>query len=134
MSNAILASLRNNAPRKDDQNILTFQHEGYLIFVGRNSFSNERLVGSHEHRDCLWLHALAARGSHVVLCVNGRQDPSVSVIEYAASIALKHSHSNARTVSVALLRDVFKPEESGTGVWKTHKYESVEVPVDVQVV
>jgi predicted ribosome quality control (RQC) complex YloA/Tae2 family protein len=122
-----IATLKDDTPTKDDRRILNFQHQGYMIILGKNSFSNERVVGEHPHRECLWLHAMAARGSHVILCVHERPDPPEEVITYAAKLALEHSHSQARTVSVSLLRDVFKPEGSGIGIWKTSRSMSVEV-------
>ena len=127
MLSGLIQKLHDEAPRKDDRNILTFQSEGYLILVGRNAYSNERLIADHPHRDCLWMHAMAARGSHVVLCIHDLQEPSESVLQYAMKLALDHSHSEARTVAIALLRDVFKPEGGGTGVWKASRYESREV-------
>jgi predicted ribosome quality control (RQC) complex YloA/Tae2 family protein len=98
-----------------------------MIILGKNSFSNERLISEHPHRECLWLHAMAARGSHVILCLHDRPEPAEEILQYAAKLALEHSHSQARTVSVSLLRDVFKPDGSGIGIWKTSRSMSVEV-------
>ena len=127
MSNAILDSLRQDGPTKDEWKIVCFQKEGFAIIVGRNSFTNEKLVSEHEHRDCLWLHAMAARGSHAVLCQHDKPKPSDEVIQYAASLALKFSHSEGTTVQVSLLRDVFKPVNAGVGIWKTRRPILVEV-------
>ncbi len=127
--NSLLAGLKNTEPVKDDRRILTFQKEGYLILLGKNSFSNDRMISDHKaHPECLWMHATASRGSHVVLCVHDKVEPSEPVLSYAAGLALSHSHSEARTVSVSLLKDVFKPEEAGLGVWKTSRSYSMEVP------
>ena len=127
MSNTILAGLRDDAPTKDDRRILNFQHEGYLIILGKNSFSNDKMIQAHTHKECLWFHAVAARGSHVILCLHDRPEPDETIIQYAAKLALKHSHSQAATVSVSLLRDVFKPDGAGIGVWKSSRMTSVEV-------
>ena len=127
MSNAILEGLRNNTPTKDDRRILNFQHKGYMVMLGKNSFSNERLISDHPHRECLWLHAMAARGSHVILCLHERPEPSPDIIQFAARLALEHSHSQARTVSISLLKDLFKPEGSGVGIFKPSRSMSVEV-------
>ena len=124
---AILDSLREEGPSKDIWKVVCFQKEGFSITVGRNSFSNEKMVSEHPHRDCLWLHAMASRGSHVVLCLNGKSNPGDHVLQYAAALALKFSHSEARTVSVSLLRDVFKPDNAGPGIWKTKRPILVEV-------
>jgi predicted ribosome quality control (RQC) complex YloA/Tae2 family protein len=128
MANALLQQLHDDKPGKDDRRILQYQHGGYIVMLGKNSFSNERLIADHPHKECLWMHAMAARGSHVILCLFERPEPSEEVIRYAAGLALEHSHSQARTVSVSLLRDVFKPEGSGVGIWKTSRSMSVEVP------
>lgn len=127
MSSALLSSLYDQTPTKDDRRILNFQHKGYVVMLGKNSFSNERLIADHPHRECLWMHAMAARGSHVILCLHDRPEPPEDIIQFAARLALEHSHSQARTVSISLLRDVFKPEGSGIGIWKTSRSMSVEV-------
>ena len=85
------------------------------------------MISEHPHRDCLWFHAMAARGSHIILCQHEKGKPSDDVIQYAAALALKFSHSEARTVSVSLLRDVFKPDDAGPGIWKTRRPILVEV-------
>lgn len=127
MPNGILAKLHNAVPQKDDHNVLTFQFKTYVIQVGRNALSNERLIKDHGHPECIWLHALAARGSHVILCIHERLEPADEIIQFAAKLALDHSHSDARTVKIALIKDVFKPEGGGVGVWKTSQNTSVEV-------
>lgn len=127
MPEGTLAALRNDTPRKDDRLVLSFQFKGYLIQIGQNCFSNEKLIQEHPHKECLWMHAMAARGSHLVLCISGRPDPDETVIQYTASLALKHSHSEARSVSVALLKDLVKPDGFAVGVFKPVKSETVEV-------
>lgn len=128
MPESVLSTLRSQVPTKDDQQILSFQFKGYLIMVGQNCYSNERLVAHHPHRDCIWMHAMAARGSHVVLCLSSNSsDPAEEILQYAAKIALKHSHSEARTVSVALLKDVQKKDGFGVGVFKPIKSMTLEV-------
>lgn len=127
MSNAILDSLRNEGPSKDEWKVICFQRSGFAITVGRNSFSNEKIIKEHPHRDCLWLHAMAARGSHVILCQHEKGNPSDEVLQFAAALALKFSHSEARTVSVSMLRDVFKPDNAGPGIWKTSRPILLEV-------
>lgn len=123
----VLAALHDDRPAKDDRRILNFQTQGYHLTLGKNSFSNERIVSDHPHRGCLWFHAMAARGAHVILCIEGLPEPSESVLQFAARLALENSTSQARTVSVSLLRDVFKPEGGRIGVWKTSRSESIEV-------
>lgn len=123
----ILAELSRDRPTKDDRRILNYQHKGYAIVLGKNSFSNERIVLEHPHRECIWMHAMAARGSSVILCIHDRPEPDEEVMNHAGSLALKHSHSETRTVLVSILKDVFKPEGSGVGIWKANPSASMEV-------
>lgn len=125
MPESVLFELRTSA--EDDRRILNFKVSGYSVSLGKNSYSNERIVKDHPHRDCLWMHAMAARGSHVILCIFQMPEPDPAVIQYAAKLAIEHSHSQARTVSVSHLKDVFKPHESGIGIWKTRRSMSIEV-------
>lgn len=127
MPNTLLDSLQQEGPLKDEWKVISFQKNGFTITVGRNSFSNERIVSEHPHRDCYWFHALAAPGSHVILCHQGRLKPTDDVLRYAASLALKFSHSEARSVSASVLRDVFKPDDAGLGIWKTRRPILIEV-------
>lgn len=127
MPNPVLDALRQEGPAKDVWKSLSFQKQGFMITVGRNSFTNERIVAEHPHRDCFWFHALAAPGSHVILCVDGHPNPSEDVLAYAAALALKFSHSEARSVSASVLRDVFKPDDAGPGIWKTRRPIPMEV-------
>jgi len=73
------------------------------------------------------MHAMAAPGSHVVICIHERPDPPEEVLQFAGRLALRNSRSEARTVSVALLSDLYKPEDVGPGVWKRRKEFSLEV-------
>lgn len=124
---SILARLDEDPqPQNNPNEIQSFDFQGFIIHVGRNSYSNERLVGQHPHRRCLWLHALAARGSHVVVCLEERADCPDPVVQYAAKLAIDNSHSEGRTVKVARLEKVFKPEGGGIGVWKTLQTTTIE--------
>jgi predicted ribosome quality control (RQC) complex YloA/Tae2 family protein len=122
----VLAELKGSEPSKDDSRVLHYQFKGFMVLVGKNAFSNERLIAEHPHRDCLHLHAMAARGSHVILCTNGKSDVSEDVIQYAAALALKNSHSQARTVSMSFLKNLEKIDDQ-PGLWKSKRSVSVEV-------
>ena len=122
-----ITRLKSDVPSKNDHQVLSFQFHGYIILIGQNAFSNERLVSDHPHRQCYWMHAMAAAGSHVILCSNGKADPTDDVIQHAAKLALRHSHSQASTVSMAILKDIFKPEGYGMGVFKVRRSVPVEV-------
>lgn len=123
----LMTELHAPAPRKDDRQVLSFQKSGYLILIGQNAYSNERLVAEHPHRDCLWMHAMAARGSHLVLCTHDKDAPASDVLQYAAGLALKYSHSEARSVSVALLKNLSKDDDAGIGVFKAESPMTLDV-------
>lgn len=124
MAESVLADLKDAVPTKDDRRIMHFQFRGYVILLGQNSFSNERMITEHPHRDCIWMHALAARGSHLILCVNQKPEPPHEVLSHAAFLALKYSKSEARTVNVAYLKDLVN---FSTGVYKPSRSTTMEV-------
>lgn len=115
-------------PQKDVNNVLTIQIEGFVALVGKNAFSNERMIADHKerHAKCLWLHALAAGGSHVILCLDGCDSVPDEVIKQAAKLALEYSRSRGTTVRLARLETLFKPEGAGTGVWRAKHFTVLE--------
>lgn len=103
---------------------MTVQVSGYSIQVGKNAFSNESLVGDHkrDHPKCLWFHALGAGGSHVVLCIEGKDEPGNEVLKRAAKLALEYSRTRGISVRVARLSNLEKPTEAGPGVWHARHF------------
>lgn len=129
MPNSLLSQLESNgAPQKDANNVLCIQIDGFVAFIGKNAFSNERMISEHKerHDKCLWLHALAAGGSHVILCVDGKDPVPDEVIKQAAKLALEYSRSRGTTVRLARLETLFKPEGAGAGVWRAKHFTTLE--------
>lgn len=120
---------RAASPAKDDDKIITLQKDGFIISIGANALSNEKVVSSHEHKDCLWFHAWGARGGHVILCNGEMREFTDEVILFAAQLALKHSRSNLSAVSYAKVGDLYKPDGAQTGVFKTRRSETIELEV-----
>lgn len=117
-------------PAKDDRNILIFDFLGYTVFVGRNALSNENLVQTHSHMDCVWMHASGGKGAHVILCTSGAdgsQDVYVKALKYAGSLAIRFSKTSSKKVTYALLADVFKPQNGGPGIFRTWKTQYLEM-------
>jgi predicted ribosome quality control (RQC) complex YloA/Tae2 family protein len=115
-------------PGKDNQKIKRYTFQKFHVYVGMNALSNEKLITEHEHKNCLWLHALGASGAHVILCVNGSSDVfDVPSRRYAASLALKFSDRSSRTISIAPLEDVYKPQNSRSGVFRTWRSETIVI-------
>ncbi|MBK9449797.1 MAG: DUF814 domain-containing protein [Bacteroidetes bacterium] len=68
-----------------------FKKEGYTILVGKNAKQNDSLTFAYSRKDDLWLHARDTPGSHVII-----RNPTAGaipnqVLEFAASLAAKHS-------------------------------------------
>lgn len=128
MTHSILDKLdRDASDTKDSNNVVVYRHEGFVIYVGRNAESNERMVAEHVHRSCIWMHALAARGSHVILCLEGQDKAPDTVVQFAGRLAIDNSHSEGRTIKISRLEKVFKPEGGGQGVWKTSQTTTLEI-------
>jgi predicted ribosome quality control (RQC) complex YloA/Tae2 family protein len=115
-------------PGKDNQKIKRYTFMGFHVYVGMNALSNEKLITEHEHKGCLWLHAFGASGAHVILCANGTGDVfDLPSKRYAASLALKFSDRSSKTISVAPLEDVYKPQHSRVGVFRTWRQETISI-------
>lgn len=68
---------------------------GWRCLVGRNAKQNDNLTFKIAGREDIWLHARGVAGAHVILKRDGRADnPSATVMDQAAHIAVKHSTTN----------------------------------------
>jgi predicted ribosome quality control (RQC) complex YloA/Tae2 family protein len=86
VSKNILA-LEKSGP-KDDLPFKEYIYKGVKIWVGRNAKNNDLLLTKYAQKDDVWLHARDTSGSHVVI---KSQNPSMEILEYAASIAAYYS-------------------------------------------
>lgn len=134
MGTSPLLSSIDNVPEKDTARIKKYTFRGFKVFVGLNALSNEKLVSEHEHPRCLWFHAFGARGAHVVLCLGHEKgisaDPAQvdqSAKRFSASMALKFSDRSSKQVSFAPIEDVYKPQGSKSGVFRTWRTERIEI-------
>lgn len=113
-------------PGKDNHKIKRYTFMKFHVYVGMNALSNEKLITGHEHKGCLWLHAFGASGAHVILCANGSSNLfDIPSRRYAASLALKFSDRSSKIISVAPLEDVYKPQNSRAGVFRTWRSETI---------
>jgi len=123
---------RRSGPAKDDRDILIFEFRGYTVFIGRNALSNENLIVNHGHPMCLWMHVQGSKGPHLIICTKGctrerTQDADLDALRYAAKLAIKYSRSESSRVAYAPLEDVYKPANSGSGIFRTWKTNFIEV-------
>lgn len=120
---------------KDNDRIKRYTFKGFRVFVGLNALSNEKLISKHldEHPRCLWFHAHSASGAHVILCLGANgisADPSsidMAAKRYAASLAIKFSDRSSKKVNHAPLEDVYKPDNSRVGVFRTWRADFIEI-------
>lgn len=116
-------STSNGVEFVDSKAVTVYDLQGYSIYVGRNAVSNEALVREHKdnHPACLWFHAFAHKGPHVILCTINHQDKVVdpALLRIAAAKALKFTKAITKKVVYAPLEDVYKPEKGQQGIWRT---------------
>ena len=128
IKSSLLSKLENGSSEgKDDDRVLTLQHRGFIIYIGGNAMSNERLINEHPHKTCLWFHAWGAKGAHVILCDNQVMAFDDEAILFAADVALRHSRSSLRAVNYAKVGELYKPENSQPGIFRSHRSETLEV-------
>lgn len=116
--------------RDDAKKILCFDFMGYSVFVGCNALANDTLVGDHKknHPQCVWLHVAGRKGAHVVLCRGTKEgDIAAIVLRYAAGRALRFSGLKAGRVVHAPLEDVYKPDQSSRGIFRTWQTTEIEL-------
>ena len=65
-------------------------HDGFVIWVGRNSRQNELVTFGKGSPQDLWLHAHGVAGAHVIVKVDGRQIPE-AILDRAAALAAYYS-------------------------------------------
>lgn len=113
----------------DDSRILALEVDGYAVTIGQNDLSNERMVSEHKHRHphCLWLHALRAVGSHLICCLEGKNQVPYATFKSVGKLAIEHSRSRGTTVRFAELTNVFKPEGASAGIWQARPYRIFDI-------
>lgn len=93
-------------------------HDGFTLWIGRNSRQNEIVTFDKGGSADLWLHARDVPGAHVVIKFDGRPIPE-TVIERAAEIAAFYSTNRGEAnviVDVTECKYVKKIKGSGPGM------------------
>lgn len=93
-------------------------HDGYIIWIGRNSRQNEQVTFKNANSEDLWLHARNVPGAHVVIRYDGRTIPE-DLIEQAAAVAAHYSARRNDTkadVDVTRIKYVKKIKGAGAGM------------------
>jgi len=106
--------------------------DGYEVWVGKNSVSNDLLTMKFGRQNELWFHVRGASGSHTILkASDGSSEIPKEIIKTAASICAYYSKArNAKyvLVSYTLGKNVqkYKGAKSGSVVIKNEKVVKVE--------
>lgn len=84
--------------------------DGTRIFVGKNSYQNERLL-KQAGSDDLWLHAKDVPGSHVII----RGEQNEFSVNFALMLAAFYSKAEGRSVDVDYTKRCYVKKISGAG-------------------
>jgi predicted ribosome quality control (RQC) complex YloA/Tae2 family protein len=102
---------------KDEEKLPPYNYTfgGVTILAGRNNTQNDKLTLKDSPKNYTWLHVKDYHGSHVIVLSDS---PSNELLEYAASIAVKHSEakgSSKVSVDYTLVKNVHKPSGAKPG-------------------
>lgn len=91
ISNPRKNKIKLNKMKKRD--LLSFEHNGFKIFVGRNHKENEEISFSKGHPTDIWMHVRDIPGSHVLI-IRDNNPIDEDTLMYAARIAGEYSKAN----------------------------------------
>ena len=83
--------IKLNKPKKRD--LLSFDYNGFQIFVGRNNKENEEISFSKGQPNDIWLHIKDIPGSHVLI-IREQKEVDEDTLLYAAKLAGEFSKAN----------------------------------------
>ena len=113
----------------------SFEEDGWIILVGKNSKANDELTLKVATKNDLWLHAKDVPGSHVVVRQKPGQNFPTHIIEKAASLAAANSKRKTDSlcpVIYTLKKHVRKAKGSPAGQVIVEKEEVVLIePADL---
>ena len=101
--------------------------DGFQVLVGRNNIQNDALSFKTAKKTDLWFHAQKAPGSHVILCLDGRE-PTEKACEYAAGLAVWFSSVRERgtaEVDYTQVKNLKKPPAANPGYVIYHVYKTI---------
>ena len=108
---------------------------GYRLLCGKNNLQNDQITFKMSSKEDWWFHVKGAPGSHVLLVLDGREEPSERDFTEAASLAAFHSSlSSAEHVEVDYteVRYLKKPSGAKPGfVTYTTYYSAYVKPEDL---
>ncbi len=106
---------------------------GYTVYCGKNNVANDYLTTKVAEKNDWWFHVKNQPGSHVVMALEGKGEPSETDFTQAASIAAYYSAAAGAPhteVDYTLARHVKKPSGSKPGYVIYHTNWSATVSPD----
>ena len=110
----------------EERNIL-----GYTVFVGKNNKQNDYIISKLAKDNDLWFHSHTCAGSHVLLKLQGNEEPSDELIFECAKLAKQYSQgANSSKIGVIYTKRKYlrKPPAANLG-YVTYKNEQ-EIIID----
>lgn len=113
----------------DEYEPITYNVDGFTLFVGKNNKQNDYITTKLGKNDDLWFHTKDIRGSHSLLKCNGSKVSSQTIIACAQITAY---HSKARLssnvpVDYCPVKNVKKPSGSKPGMVIYNNYNTINV-------
>lgn len=94
-------------------NLKKIEVDGYFIFVGKDSKSNDHLTFNIATENDIWMHAKGVPGSHVIIKIKDKL-PTNEILKYAAELAKKNSKAKGDdNIKVVYCKRKFVKKEKG---------------------
>lgn len=106
---------------------------GYRLLCGKNNLQNDYLTTKFAEKGDWWFHVKDAPGSHVIMLLEGKEEPPPKDFTEAATVAAFNSSlTDGKNVSVdyTLVRHIKKPSSSKPGFVTYTTYWSAVVTPD----
>lgn len=103
---------------------------GWEVLAGRTDEDNDRLSLKVARPNDWWFHVRGMPGSHVILRVEGDEEPGREILEQAAAVAAYHSKARAGgwvAVTCTLARHVTKPRGAKRGTVQVRRERVLKV-------
>ena len=131
--NILDKKLTNKNKKKNKEEVsspISINIDGYDIYIGKNNKQNDYLTFKIASKNDLWFHTKDIHGSHVILKLENKNQPSDEIITKVASIAAYYSkakNSSKVNVQYTLLKNIKKPRNSKPGFVTFTHYNTVLV-------
>jgi predicted ribosome quality control (RQC) complex YloA/Tae2 family protein len=111
--------------------------DGWIIYIGRNRFENDHLLGKMAQPSDVWLHVLGQGGAHVLIKVPAsKQNPPLTTLKEAAEVAARMSKATSGAkvrVVYTQCRYVKKLTSEKPGVVRYENEKTLEVDTSMPI-